>query len=252
MNTITSASSPTSTSPAPAALAPAVHALTEPGGYLMPAPELSALLGVGPADWARFGAHWDALTLDTHMADGGTYRFRRYGQFEVDASTDALTRLPHAPYLQESTINPLNGGVERHFDPLTDEFAADPLLRSLLLAMATLFTAVDGTAAWNIKLHPYRITAGDDQTGQPAPEGRHRDGVTFITSLMINRVNVEGGESAVFTDSGEELLTTTLTSPGDLLLGDDRRTLHSVTPLHPVDTTAPAHRDVLVVAFTAR
>ncbi|MGI5260383.1 2OG-Fe dioxygenase family protein [Streptomyces angustmyceticus] len=237
---------------APTAPASAVRALAGPGGHLMPAPELSALLGVGPADWARFGAHWDALTLDTHMADGGTYRFRRYGQFDVDAATGALTRLPHAPYLQESTINPLNGGVERHFDPLTDEFAADPLLRALLRAMAAVFTAVEGTTDWNVKLHPYRITAGDDQTGQPAPEGRHRDGVTFITSLMINRVNVAGGESAVFTDSGEELLTTTLTDPGELLLGDDRRTLHSVTPLHPVDATAPAHRDVLVVAFTAR
>ncbi|MEU8683760.1 2OG-Fe dioxygenase family protein [Streptomyces sp. NPDC048611] len=237
---------------ASAALAPAVRALTGPGGHLIPAPELSALLDADAADWARFGAHWDALTLDTHMADGGTYRFRRYGQFDVETSTGTLTALPHAPYLQESTINPLNGGVERHFDPLTEEFAADPLLRSLLLSMAALFTAVDGTTAWNIKLHPYRITAGDDQTGQPAPEGRHRDGVTFITSLMIRRLNVEGGESAVFADSGEELLTTTLTHPGDLLVGDDRRTLHSVTPVRPVDATAPAHRDVLVVAFTAR
>ncbi len=108
------------------------------------------------------------------MADGGTYRFRRYGQFDVETSTGTLTALPHAPYLQESTINPLNGGVERHFDPLTEEFAADPLLRSLLLTMAALFTAVDGTTDWNIKLHPYMDGAQGDTPRQgldTAPSG---------------------------------------------------------------------------------
>ncbi|MCX5384378.1 2OG-Fe dioxygenase family protein [Streptomyces sp. NBC_00083] len=229
----------------------AVNALTGAGGHLMPAAELSSLVGVDATDWARFAAHWDELTLDTHMADGGTYRFRRYGQFELDPAAGALTLLPHAPYRQESEINPLNGGVERVFDPLTDAFAGDALLRSVLVELGRVFTAVDGTAAWNVKLHPYRISASAGQTGQPAPEGRHRDGVTFITSLMIGRTNVTGGESGVYTDEGEHLLTTTLSEPGDLLLGDDRRTLHSVTPVRPVDAGLAAHRDVLVIAYTA-
>ncbi|WP_435846967.1 2OG-Fe dioxygenase family protein [Streptomyces eurythermus] len=56
----------------------------------------------------------------------------------------------------------------------------------------------------------------------------------------------------IYADSGAHLLTTTLSEPGDLLLGDDRRTLHSVTPVHPVDPALPAHRDVLVIAYTAR
>ncbi|MEU3373164.1 2OG-Fe dioxygenase family protein [Streptomyces sp. NPDC006660] len=235
----------------PAAVA-AVTALAGPGGHLLPAAQLSALIGADAAAWARFAAHWDELTLDTHMADGGTYRFRRYGQFDLDPAAGELTLLPHAPYRQESDINPLNGGVERVFDPLTDSFTGDPLLRSVLVELGRIFSAVDGTASWNVKLHPYRVSASADQTGQPAPEGRHRDGVTFITSLMIGRTNVAGGESGVYTDEGEHLLTTTLSEPGDLLLGDDRRTLHSVTPVTPVDSALPAHRDVLVIAYTAR
>jgi hypothetical protein len=230
----------------------AVNALAGPGGHLMPAAALSALAGVDGADWTRFAAHWDELTLDTYMADGGTYRFRRYGQFELDPASGELRLLPHAPYRQESDINPLNGGIERVFDPLTDSFADDPLLRSVLVELGRIFSAVDGTTSWNVKLHPYRISASADQKGQPAPEGRHRDGVTFITSLMIGRANVTGGESGVYTDEGEHLLTTTLSEPGDLLLGDDRRTLHSVTPVQPVDPELAAHRDVLVIAYTAR
>ncbi|MFC4610108.1 2OG-Fe dioxygenase family protein [Streptomyces maoxianensis] len=230
----------------------AVRSLAGPGGHLMPSAALSTLAGVSAGDWARFAAHWDELTLDTYMADGGTYRYRRYGQFELDAQAGELTLLPHAPYRQESEINPLNGGIERFLDPLTDSFAGDPVLRSVLVELGRIFTAVDGTRNWNVKLHPYRINASADEQGQPAPEGRHRDGVTFITSLMINRTNVTGGESGVYTDEGDHLLTTTLSEPGDLLLGDDRRTLHSVTPVQPADPDLAGHRDVLVIAYTAR
>ncbi|MFJ2607494.1 2OG-Fe dioxygenase family protein [Streptomyces sp. NPDC087425] len=228
-----------------------VTALAGPGGHFLPSEQLSQIIEATEADWARYAANWDDLRLDTHMADGGTYRYRRYGQFELTTATGELTLLPHEPYRQESEVNALNGGVDRLFEPLTESFLNDPLFARLLTALGEIFSAVDGTERWNIKLHPYRITAGAE-VGQPAPEGRHRDGVTFITSLLISRLNVDGGESGVYTNDGDLLETVTLTDPGDLLLGDDRRTLHSVTPVHPVDATAPAHRDVLVIAYTAR
>ncbi|MFF5026874.1 2OG-Fe dioxygenase family protein [Streptomyces collinus] len=227
-----------------------VHALATSGRHLLPAKELSRILGVTRADWARFARNWDDLELDTYMADGGTYRYRRYGQYVLEPASGKLDLLPHEAYRQESDVNPLNGGIDRHYEPLTSSFTQDPLLEELLVTLGGIFSTVDGTQRWNIKLHPYRITAGAE-AGQPAPEGRHRDGVTFITSLLIDRLNITGGESSVHGDDGEPLLTHTLAEPGDLLLGDDRRTLHSVTPIHPVDAAAPAHRDVLVIAYTA-
>ena len=228
-----------------------IEALSSTGGYLLPGRALSRLIGVTAADWSRFALNWEDLTLDTHMADGGRYRYRRYGQYDLDVATETLTPLPHAPYRQESDVNPLNGGVDREFDPPTERFTADPLLRSLLTALGRIFTAVDGTVSWNIRLHPYRVIGGAE-AGLPAPEGRHRDGVTFITSLLIKRTNVSGGESSVYTEDGGRLLRATLTEPGDLLLGDDRRTLHDVSPVLPTDAGSPAYRDVLVIAYTAR
>lgn len=233
------------------AAAATVISLADSGACLLPSADLSELLGVGGADWSRFARNWDDLTLDHFMADGGTYRYRRYGQFDLAVASGELTPLPHEPFVQARYINPLNGGFERKFDPLTEQFIDDALLRDLLVLLGRMFSAVDGTPMWNVKLHPYRITAGEE-VGHPAPEGRHRDGVTFIASLLIARINVEGGESAVYTEDGEHLLTTTLTRPGDLLLGDDRRTLHSVTAVQPVDRSVAAHRDVLVIAYTAR
>lgn len=78
---------------------------------------------------------------------------------------------------------------------------------------------------------------------------RHRDGVTLVSSLLVGRQNAAGGASSVFDSNGRRLLRSTLGRPGALLLGDDRRTLHSVSPVRPVDRNRPAYRDVLVVTF---
>ncbi|MFF9771629.1 2OG-Fe dioxygenase family protein [Streptomyces sp. NPDC014636] len=68
---------------------------------------------------------------------------------------------------------------------------------------------------------------------------------------MAVRAFVGAGAAGPAT-GGEHAPTTTLSEPGDLLPGDDRRTPHSVTPVRPVDPALPAHRHVLVIACTAR
>ncbi|MEU3788173.1 2OG-Fe dioxygenase family protein [Streptomyces fructofermentans] len=231
------------------AISTAVRELSTWGGHLQPSAEQSELIGATAQDWARFARHWDDLTVDTYMRDGGAYRHRRYGHFTLDTTTGALTALPHGPYRQESAINPLNGGIERHFDPLTPAFAEDPLTRSVVLALGEIFSAVEGVTRWDVKLHPFRIVTSSGETGRPAPQGRHRDGSTFVTSLLVGRTNVTGGESSLHTEDGEQLLAVTLSEPGDQLLVDDRAVLHDVTPVRPVDDTLPAHRDVLIVDF---
>jgi hypothetical protein len=66
---------------------------------------------------------------------------------------------------------------------------------------------------------------------------------------LISRRNASGGESSVFDLRGNPLLATTLSQPGTMLLGDDRRTLHGVSPIGPADRRRPAMRDVLVITF---
>ena len=58
-------------------------------------------------------------------------------------------------------------------------------------------------------------------------------------------------QRSVYTDSGDELTALTLRQRGELLLGDDRATLHSVTPIQPAVGFDNGHRDVLVIAYTA-
>jgi hypothetical protein len=41
----------------------------------------------------------------------------------------------------------------------------------------------------------------------------------------------------------------TLAQPMDAAVVDDSRVYHGVTPVHPLDASAPAFRDVLVITF---
>ncbi len=225
-------------------------ALVAGGAHVMPAAVTTSCLGVEEGAWDRFRIHWDKLSTDTYAADLGVRRLRRYGQFCLSPATEQIMLLPQASFVQPENSNPLYVGVERTFEPLTDSFVADPVFRAVLRLLGRVATALGDPAVWNAKVHPFRVVASAETDGLPTPEGRHRDGVTLVSSLLVGRQNASGGESSVFDVDGRLLLTTTLSTPGALLLGDDRRTLHSVSPVRPVDRSRPAYRDVLVVTFT--
>lgn len=213
-------------------------------------PDMCAALRIAPDTWADFSSFWRGLTLDRFMADGGTYRLRRYGAFELQRP-GPLRLLPHEAYEQPRHINPLNGGVRREFDPLEPGFAHHSVLEAFLTTLADVLDAVERQSVrWNIRLHPYRIRADLSAEGLPTPEGLHRDGVDYIVTLMVHRHNIEGGETVVTNNAREPVWHHTLADPMELLIADDRRTLHSVTPIVAVDPMQPACRDVLVIAFT--
>jgi len=203
-----------------------------------------------PQSWHEFARCWDDLLLDEYMRDGGTYRFRRYSQLSYNAKGGGLTLLPHAPYEQSALINKLNGGFQRHFEPIEDRFLKNTFFQGLMCWMGNSYSAASGHENWNIKLHPYRIVATEG-AGEPSPEGLHRDGVDYICSFMIRRCNVEGGETVVTDTNEKELTRITLELPGDIVIGDDNITKHGVSPIQIVEKKkSVAYRDVLVVAFT--
>ena len=204
--------------------------------------------------FSSFAAFWNTLHQDNHMADGGKYRLRRYGQFNCDANTNEYCLLPHESYYQDEYINGLNGGMERFFEPLESGFSNHPLLHNIMGLLTQVYDQANGYASdWNIRLHPYRILAKPGSEGQPTPEGLHRDGVTYIAVLMINRFNIEGGVTTI-TDAKEKLLLETqLTNSFDIFIGNDSATMHGVTPISKADQCLQqAYRDVLVIAFTQR
>ncbi len=221
--------------------------LASAGAAVMTPAEVNARVGVDDAAWAGFARHWDGLAPDPYAAELGTQRLRRYGHFVFRDGVAEL--LPHLAFVQPEDSNPLYVARDRHFEPLTDSFAKDPLLHELLNMLAQFATTLDNLTEWSAKVTPFRVLASADGDGQPTPEGLHRDGVTLVTSLLIRRRNAHGGESRIVDRDRNHLVSTTLSEPGTMLLADDRRTLHSVSPIHPVDPSRPAQRDVLVITF---
>ncbi|HVY18205.1 MAG TPA: 2OG-Fe dioxygenase family protein [Rhodopila sp.] len=209
----------------------------------------SVLHGFGAlTDWTAFAASWDDLGPDTYMADGGRYRKRRHAVYRAEG--DAILRQPAQPHYQSRDYNPLNGGIERWFEPVLDTVGAGPSMRAILRFCQALFEMVDGCPrAWHVEIHQFRIEARREEAGRPTPEGMHRDGVDYVLVLLVNRENIASGVTSVHDLSGRELGSFTLTHPLDAALVDDRRVMHGVTPVQPLDASAPGHRDVLVVTF---
>ncbi|WP_282697739.1 2OG-Fe dioxygenase family protein [Streptomyces sp. CC208A] len=222
--------------------------LVDPGACVVPAEETARWLGAPPERWAEFDRHWDDLVPDPYLRSSGTMRLRRYGHVGLRPTGERRER-PHEAFLQPADTNPLYVGREWRFEPLTDAFSADPLLAGLLSLLARAAAVLADPPEWTVKIHPFRVPATADVPGEPTPEGVHRDGVTLVSSLLVDRGNADGGESTVYHQDGAPLFRTVLDRPGTLLLGDDRCTLHGVSPIRPRAPGRPAHRDVLVVTL---
>jgi hypothetical protein len=233
-------------------LEPIADAIRRDGFAFIEAPQMGAVLEeAGLSDWASFAASWDDLGVDTYMADGGRYRRRRFAAFRATGS--GIVRKPHQPHYQSRDYNPLNGGVERWFEPVIEAVGRHPSLLAILRTSQTLFDRLTSPElrpeAWHVEIHQFRVEAQLGKEGRPTPEGMHRDGVDWVLVLMVRRENVASGETTIFDLVKRPLGSFTLTAPLDAALVDDSRVYHGVTPVEPLDPDQPAYRDVLVVTF---
>lgn len=220
------------------------------GFALLPASEVRPwLLAHGSlGDWDAFAASWDGMAQDRYMADGGRYRRRRHAVFAAEPGAP-LTRQPHRPHYQTTDYNPLNGGMERWFEPMPEAASASASLGTILAACRTLFDELSGPRAWTVELHQFRIEARTGEAGKPTPEGMHRDGVDWVLVLMVRRRNIASGTTTIHDLDKIQRGSFTLADPLDAAIVDDRRVYHGVTPVEPIEAGPPACRDVLVVTF---
>jgi hypothetical protein len=204
-----------------------------------------------PEEWQRFVDSWDRLVQDKYMQDGGSYRYRRYSALKYIAKDQKLILKPHSFYMQSKYVNKLNGGIKRFFDPVETDMLNNPFLNNLLQWLIQNLEKIRNYKIdWDIRLHPYRILANEKAVGQPTPEELHRDGVDFVMTLMIKRNNIKGGETIITNNDRKIISKMMLQEPMDMLIADDRKTMHEVTAITRENLVMQGHRDVLVVAFT--
>ncbi|MGV8942427.1 MAG: 2OG-Fe dioxygenase family protein [Lysobacter sp.] len=203
----------------------------------------------GLDDWAGFAASWNDLGIDTYLASVGLNRSRRHAVFSTSGPT-SFRRAPDQPHYQSRAYNQLQGDIERWFEPIAPTIADSVCLRSILRCGISLFGQISpSVASWRIEVHQFRIEAHAGAPGQPTPEGIHRDGVTHVLVVLVDRRNLRRGTTCIHAADGRALGRFTLSQPLDAAWLDDTRVYHGVTAVAPVVEDAAAHRDVLVVTF---
>ena len=212
---------------------------------------LSALAQVPIGDDQDFLDSWNHLEQDQYMADSGKYRKRRHAVYAIQHAGEQAQRMPYQPHYQTVDYNPLNGGVARYFAPILDDLHQSATLSALLEFGNSVFSQITGNHQWHIELHQFRIEARDGQLGKPTPEGMHRDGVDFVIVVMIKRVNIDSGATTIFDLDNKLVGEFMLRETFDMVLVNDRRAYHGVTPITQLDPQAEAFRDVLVITFKA-
>lgn len=182
---------------------------------------------------------FDDLPVDPYIK--GNYRQRRLSRFSI-AGND-LIKLPHGYLFQSKEYNPLVGDIKREFSEIDDKMIKLDVFRKMVLAFSDsckLHPEVE------IGVHQIRTTCSPNSYGNPAPEGIHRDGTDFIGIFSVDRQNIEGGETHLYTAKKEKPVFKKVLHPGELLLVNDNEFYHFTTPIKPA-SDGIGTRDVFVL-----
>ncbi|WP_028023949.1 2OG-Fe dioxygenase family protein [Enterovibrio calviensis] len=174
-------------------------------------------------------------------------RFRSYARFALNDSGE-ISRLPHQSFIQSSDVNRVVGDVERHFAPMDDDMVALPEFVHLLRSFASA-TGLDVTSG-DVDVHQIRVTCSAQDTSAPAPEGIHQDGFRFVGIFCVQRQNIAGGFTQIYTSPVEQHphLNTVL-EPNQFVILDDQRYYHHISETLSSEAGKEGVRDVFV--FTA-
>jgi hypothetical protein len=217
------------------------------------ADQSAGLLGGGnenfAGDWTDFAESWSRLQVDSYMADGGRYRARRHATYSAPAADVSWKREEDQPHYQSQQYNKLNGGIARHYSPIEPDVAEGSIVGGLLTLGCDLFGRLAPFSAWHIEAHQFRISPAEDCAGKPTPEGIHRDGVQYVMMMLIKRQNVTGGLSTLYDAELQPIKRITLSEPLEMIVVNDERVMHDVSPIIAARSGEPAYRDVFVLTF---
>ncbi|MEI1373601.1 2OG-Fe dioxygenase family protein [Nostoc sp. UHCC 0926] len=186
-----------------------------------------------------FKPFFSNMPIDPYIK--GNYRSRRLSRFTV--SGNELIKLPHGYFLQSKEHNRLVGDVKREFAELDDALIELDIFRNLVLAFSDSCKLHPEA---EIGVHQIRIICSPDNSGNPAPEGIHQDGTDFIGIFSVDRDNIEGGETHLYTAKKEKPVFSKVLNPGELLLVNDHDFFHFANPIKP-QTNAQGSWDVFVL-----
>jgi hypothetical protein len=189
-------------------------------------------------------ASYDDCPVDEYMGHGT--RFKRFAQYRLspaDGGGWGFERLEHRDYTTFKKFNAVAGGIRRVYEPIEADFTG-------LIAAGIEGLELDRSEDWQINVHQNRSRAGGLDAPAPlTPEGVHHDGHEFVMIAVLRKVNVAGAQTRLWNPGEDEPFWTGTLEDGQAVLLDDRAIAHDVTDVESADGN-PAHRDIVIVAFS--
>ena len=191
-----------------------------------------------------FENYFENMPFDPYVK--GDFRKRRFSSIKKDHFGN-FEVLPHKKFIQSSNVNELLGDVEREYEELELELVYSNEFKKIVDAYAEL-TGINMYLT-EVGIHQMRVLSSLYIKGEPAPEGRHKDGFDYIGIFCARRSQVSGGKSELFVNKEDkEPILDKILEENEMLVVNDREVFHNATKLNPTGTDC-GYRDVFV--FTA-
>lgn len=186
-----------------------------------------------------FKNKFDELTSDNNYS---TTRYRLYSLLNVEDMNNI--ELIGSRFLQSSTYNKSKlGNVLREYEHVN--VSKDPCFKNIVQYFVNRVYEKSSKKCRYVTAHQIRVEVQNNYV-TPVPEGIHQDGYSFIAIICVNRFNIFGGESKIFSLNERELYSTTLYE-GDILFVNDREVKHYVTNIMRTNEDTHGYRDIIVL-----
>ena len=199
------------------------------------------------------------------------FRKTRNGRICLDPRTRRVYRLEQQPFIlsREEDFVRHDSETLRTFDEVQDDLQLNTALQAMLVFKFLVINGVDiahrprldyGRAEWICTLFSIRTVTSPELLGEPALEGVHSDGVDHTMTTFLSSQNMTPDSAQTFLHDMREVNGKRWheTDPDlvagsaqhrdflDTLLIVDHEFKHSVSPVYPIDASAPADRDMLI------
>jgi len=171
------------------------------------------------------------LPIDLTNKNGFPIRTRRYANYIIE--NDNFQNNLNIFYTGKNTFSQNvddSRKEERVFPLIEGKFINDDFLLRLMVQCCSL-DQLKGNKYYDISVHQVRQICYPGVESHNSPEGIHKDGADYIVSaLVMNRYNIDGGESIVYDNEKNQIYNTVL-KKGEGIFQDDKRLWHYVTPI---------------------
>lgn len=184
----------------------------------------------------EFKNKYNYLTLDTNYTN---VRFRRYSLI----STENMQVIGTKFYQSEDYNNTRLGGVTRVYKEIN--IVDDNCFHDIVRHFIQVVKQKSSQICRYCTVHQIRVAVDNDSI-TPAPEGIHQDGYSYVGILCVNRENIMGGVTKIYTLDNNEIYSTIL-KPGEMIILNDREVKHYVSNIVRMKNDKVSFRDVLVL-----